>query len=498
MSRLTKISFLIALFFGLDKIVGIIRQVIIVRQFGLSANLDAFNVANNLPDLLYALISGGALAIALIPILSEVLTREGKKALWLLFSRIANLAFLVTALLAVLIAVFAPNLVGWKFGIAPGFNPEQRTIVINLIRLDLIATLIFSISGMVMASLQVNQHFLLPAMAPLLYNAGQIVGVVFFVPIWGVYGLAYGVMLGAALHLLIQVPALVRHQFTWFPSLGLKDVYVIKVLKLMGPRVISIFFIQLTFLVRDNLASRLQQGAVSALTYGWMIQQVPETLIGTAIGTALLPTLSELITTRENLRFKETIERAVNVLIAITIPIAVIGALGLRPFLEVAFKLPAEQTDLLLMVTRGYLVGLLGQSVLETIARSFYARQVSLYTMLGSFLNLVIYVTLGSYLIQVMGAVGISLTDSIAFTIQPIFLILVMNRQLKSAISIGWVPLKGMLAGVAAAAVMLIFPILVQQVHPLPALATGIINVTLGLLASLPFVWKEARLIIRL
>ena len=109
MSRLTKISFLIALFFGLDKIVGIIRQVIIVRQFGLSANLDAFNVANNLPDLLYALISGGALAIALIPILSEVLTREGKKALWLLFSRIANLAFLVTALLAVLIAVLILN-----------------------------------------------------------------------------------------------------------------------------------------------------------------------------------------------------------------------------------------------------------------------------------------------------------------------------------------------------------------------------------------------------
>ena len=498
MSKLTKISFLIALFFGLDKIVGIIRQVIIVRQFGLSANLDAFNVANNLPDLLYALISGGALAIALIPVLSEVLSKDGKKALWTLFSRIANLAFLVTALLAILIAIFSPYLVGWKYGIAPGFNEEQRQIVINLMRLDLLATLIFSISGMVMAGLQANQHFLFPAMAPILYNAGQIIGVVFFVPIWGVYGLAYGVILGAALHLLIQVPVLLRNQFIWIPSLGLKDVYVIKVLKLMGPRVISIFFIQMTFLVRDNLASRLAQGSVSALTYGWMIQQVPETLLGTAIGTALLPTLSEMVAAKEDGRFKDTIERAIKVLIAITIPVAVIGALGLRPFLDIVFKLPAEQTDLLLWVTRGYLVGLLGQSVLETIVRSFYARQNAIYPMLGSLINLIIYISLGSYLIQVMGAVGISLTDSIAFTIQPIFLILVMNRQIKSAISTGWVPLKGMLAGVAAAAVMLGFPPIIAQVHPLPVLVAGMINVMLGLLISIPFIWKEARLLIRL
>ena len=497
MSKLTKISFLLALFFGLDKIVGILRQVIIVRQFGLSANLDAFNVANNLPDLLYAMISGGALAIALIPVLSEALSNDGKKALWSLFSRIANLAFVVTAFLAVLIVIFAPNLVGWKYGIAPGFNEQQRVIVINLMRLDLIATLVFSISGMVMAGLQANQHFFFPAMAPILYNVGQIVGAVFFVPIWGVYGLAYGVILGAFLHLLIQVPALIMNQFTWIPSLGLKDIYVIKVLKLMGPRVISIFFIQLTFLVRDNLASRLQQGSVSALTYGWMIQQVPETLIGTAIGTALLPTLSELVAAKEDSQFKETIERAVKVLIAITIPIAVIGALGLRPFIEVVFKLPAEQTDLLLWVTRGYLVGLLGQSVLETIVRSFYARQNAIFPMLGSLLNLLIYIGLGSILIHEMGAVGISLTDSIAFTIQPLFLILVLNKQLKSAISTGWIPLKGILAGLAAAAAMLIFSAISQQIH-LPALVAGILNVLLGLVVSAPFVWKEARLLLKL
>ncbi|MCE1255416.1 MAG: murein biosynthesis integral membrane protein MurJ [Anaerolineae bacterium] len=420
MSKLTKISVLLAVFFGLDKIVALVRQVIIARQFGLSAELDAFNVANNLPDLLYAMISGGALAIALIPVLSEAMSKDGRKALWDLFSRIANIAFVATAILSILIALFAPNLVGWRLGIAPGFGPEQRLTVVNLMRLNLIATLIFSISGLAMAGLQANQHFLFPAMSPILYNVGQIIGALFLAPVWGVYGLVFGVIFGALLHLLIQVPALIKYRFSWIPSFGWNDYYVRKVLKLMGPRVISIFLVQLVFIVRDNLASHLAQGAVSALSYGWMIQQLPETLIGTAIGTALLPTLSEMVSAKEDFKFADTLEKAFKVLVVITIPVAVIAGLGLRPFIDTVFGLPAEQTDLLLWVTRGYLVGLMGHCLLETAARAFYARQNAIFPMLGAVLNLLIYISLGNYLFQIMGAPGVSLTDSIAFTIQSV------------------------------------------------------------------------------
>lgn len=498
MSKLTKISILLAVFFGLDKIVAVIRQVIIARHFGLSAELDAFNVANNMPDLLYAMISGGALAIALIPILSEALSKDGQKALWHLFSRIANLAFIVTAFLAVLIAIFAPNLVGWKLGIAPGFNAEQRSIVVNLMRLNLVATLIFSISGLMMAGLQANQHFLFPAMSPILYNVGQILGAIFFVPLWGIYGLVYGVILGAVLHLLVQVPALIKYQFTWIPSLGFQDRYVRQVLKLMGPRVISIFFVQLTFIVRDNLASQLQQGAVSALTYGWMIMQLPETLIGTAIGTALLPTLSEMVAAQDNLKFKETLERAFQVLTAITIPVAVIACFGLRPFIEIVFSLSPAQTDLLLWVTRGYLIGLLGQCLLETVVRSFYARQNAIFPMLGSLLNLVIYIGLGSVLYRSMGAAGISLTDSVAFTVQAVVLIWILIRRMKTNVSFGWVPLKALLAGMAAAVVMLVIPAVFGQISHIPAIIVVSISMVLAMLVSVPIIWKEIRLLIKL
>ena len=109
LSRLTKISLLLASFFFLDKVLAFVRQILIARQFGFSSELDAFNVANNVPDFLFAIISGGALALAFIPVLSEVLTKDGKRPAWDLFSRVANIAFVVTAVLAALVAFWQPN-----------------------------------------------------------------------------------------------------------------------------------------------------------------------------------------------------------------------------------------------------------------------------------------------------------------------------------------------------------------------------------------------------
>src|SRR5260370_15179135 len=214
--RLLNVSLLIAVFFGLDKLVGLGRQVLVARYFGLSASLDAYNAANKLPDLLFALISGGALAMAFIPILSETLSVEGREAAWRLFSRVANLAFVITAAGAALMAAASLPLV--QRVVAPGFAPPQQSLVADLLRLNLVATLVFSISRLAIGALQAQQPFLLPAIAPVLYNAGQIVGVTVLSPRLGIYGLSYGVILGALLHLAIQVPALVRYHFHWTPD----------------------------------------------------------------------------------------------------------------------------------------------------------------------------------------------------------------------------------------------------------------------------------------
>jgi putative peptidoglycan lipid II flippase len=507
LSRLSKISLLLAVFFLLDKMLAILRQVLIARQFGLSSELDAFNVANNVPDLLFALISGGALAMAFIPVLSEVLTKDGKESAWKLFSRIANLAFLVTSALAIIVAIFAAPMVRSEIGIAPGFTETQQLLVIRLMRMNLIATIIFSISGLIMAGLQSNQHFLLPAMAPLFYNIGQIFGVTVLSPAqgyqigpvtlpaynMGVSGLVYGVIIGACLHLLIQVPGLIKYKFRWTPSIALNNEDVKKVLRLLGPRLLTMLFIQSIFLIRDNLASRLAAGSVTSLTYGWMLQQVPETLIGTAIGTALLPTLSEHFAQGQKEAFQQTIQKAVRVLIALCLPVAAVMAVGLRPLLAAAFDFGSEGTMILAWVTAAFLLGLTGHSLKEVGVRSFYSRQNAKIPLLTAGINIVLYVLLGWLLYRPLGAPGIALTDSIVFTIEAILLLVILSRQMVSPIHLD----KG-LVRVALAVLTggLVTWGLLSLLEPRTSiLVSGTVPMIVGFICCLPWIWKEVRVL---
>ncbi len=526
-SKLSKAALLIAVSFGINKILAILRQLIIARQFGLSAELDVFNVANNIPDLLYALISGGALAVAIIPVMTEVMTRENREAAWRVFSQVANLAFLATALLSALAAVFAWPLVQHALGIAPGLEINQQALVVELLRLNLIGTLIFSMAGLLIAGLQANKHFLFPAIGPILYNFGQIFGAIILSPKvgyqvgpvvlpaagLGVHGLVYGVLIGSLLYFLIQIPGLIKFQFKWTLRVDLKDANVRKILMMLGPRVIGMLLYQLTFIARDNLASRLPLGSISALTYGWMILQVPETLIGTAIGTALLPTISELIARQEFLEFKNTINRVVRVLIALAIPSAVLLAFALPPLLGFAFGFDNAGTELLLWVTRAFLVGLLGHCLLELGSRIFFAQQNSIIPMAAAGLNLVIYILSGILLTSPLKAVGIGLADAIGFTTQAFFLLVVFKIGLskKSASAKG--PLNDAseaenkkeifntsLKTISGSIVggMVIILIIKYFSGALPELILGIFAAGLGIAAVLPFIFKEVRILLQL
>ena len=428
--RLLNASLLVAVFFGLDKIVALGRQVLIARYFGLNPVLDAYNTANNLPDLLFALISGGALAMAFIPVLSETLNRDGRAAAWRLFSLVVNLAFVVTAAGAALLALNPLFLV--RLVVAPGFAPPQQALVAELMRLNLIATLLFSISGLVMGALQTYQHFLLPAIAPLLYNAGQIFGVVVLGPRFGIHGLAYGVILGALLHLAIQLPGLARYGFRWTPKLTTADSGVQRVLRLMGPRILTLGLLNLIFIANDNLASHLGAGAVSALAYGWLILQLPETVIGTAAGTALLPTLSELVARGESAELKRLVRRALLILLALTIPVMLAGQVLLRPAIKLIFEGRAftpENSELVILASRMFLLGLMGHSLVEVAARTFYAHLDARTPLLMAVLTLGLYVLLAVGLSQGLGLAGLALANSLAFSTEAVVMLVILRRR---------------------------------------------------------------------
>ena len=505
MSKLFRSTLTVAIFFGLEKVLGYVRYILIARQFGYSVSSDAFYVANNIPDLIMALISGGALAVAFIPVLSEYLEKGGRPALWEIFSRVANLVFIVSAALSALVAIFAVPLVrNW---IAPGFTPEEQVLAANLMRINLLATFLLSIGGLIIAGLQANQYFLLPSLAPAMYDLGALFGIVILAPAtgyqigplhlpgfdMGIVGVMIGIVIGAALFVLIQIPGLIRYQFHWQASLSLRDPGVNKVLSLMGPRVLTAGFIYLIFIAQENIASRLATGSVSFINYGWLFQQVPETIIGTAIATALLPTISELFTRGDLLAFQQTLNRALRVILALTIPAACLVAIAIPPFVGILGGSAADQT-ILVWVTRAFMLGLAGQCLLEVGSRSFYSQQQALIPLAASFITLVVFIVLGLFLGARWAAPGIALANSLAFTIEALLLWFLLGRRFPGILKSGGTLLR-VLSGAVLGSLLAYF---VFNLTILPSLLLALLAMGLGALVVLPFIWPELKLLIRL
>jgi putative peptidoglycan lipid II flippase len=506
MSHFARSSLIVAVFFGIDKVLAFVRQLIVARQFSLSYELDVFNAANNIPDLLSALISGGALGVALIPVLSEYLERKDRSSAWDLFVRIVNLAFVVTAIISVVLAVFAPWFV--DVVVAPGFPEVHKELTVDLLRYDLIAIIIFSISGLAMAGLHANQHFLLPAAAPVLYNVGQIFGALILAPEvgfrvgpivlpafnMGIHGLVFGVILGATMHLLIQVPGLMYYGFQWRPVINLRHRGVRQVLVLFGPRILTMFFIQTFFIVRDNLASSMGEGAVTALNIGWFIMQVPETLVGTAIAIVILPTLSEQIARGESNLFRNTINSAIRIMLAVTIPAASLLAIGIRPLVQAAFNFDPIGTEMVVFATRAYLLGLVGHALLEIASRSFYAKQNALTPLIAAALNACGYIVIALVLSNMHGYIGIAIANSVIFTSEAFLLLWWLRRSYPGILKVRRTIIRvGTVTGVSAIIVNL-----VMLYSPLSPLLSSIIGLILGLLLVLIFIRPEIYLLLRL
>jgi len=496
LSFLARTSLLIASFFFVDKVLAFVRVGIISRIYSDDVGLlDVFNSANNVPDVLFALISGGALAMAFIPLMSEYLTTKGRAAAWDLFSRVANLAFLVTGFIAILVAIFAQQIVDYV--IVPGFTAEQRLLVAELMRLNLISTIIFSISGLVMASLQANQHFLLPALAPTLYNVGQIIGAILFVPRFGIQGLVYGVILGAAFHLLIQIPALFKYGFKWSPVLDLQHTGLIQALKLLGPRLLTMGGIQAIVIARDYFASLLkQEGAVTALQNGWMIMQVPETLLGTAIATAMLPTLAEFAARADWNGFHLAVEKALRILIALTIPVAAVMAAGIHPLVRAAFGFDEATTTLITWTTRAYLLTLTGFSIQEIAARSFYARKEPLFPLYAVVLRLALFITIalaGITFFKPIGAPIIAFAE-IALLIESIVLLGWLSKRTHEPLRVWSAVVKGLAAALLGGITAYGLAVIV----PGSAILTALLGMVVGGLVALPFIGTEIKLLFKL
>lgn len=373
--KLARSTILVMAAFGVAKAISLVQTVVIAEVFGLSSEWDSFVVANSIPELIFTLIAGGALAHAFIPVFSGFLARDDQAGAWRTATHVINTIFIATFIISIVTFVAAPWLVANVA--APGFDAASQAQTVELMRILLVTTLIFSVSGISMGILQSHNHFLLPALAPIMFDVGILFGVIFLIGPFGVNGIAVGAVLGAALHFGIQVPGLIHFRAHWWPELGLRDPVLWRIIRLMLPRIAGLGVFSLNFIIMNNIASRLGPGSVSALNWGWRLMQIPQTLIGTAMGTVIFPTLATLSELGDADGKREAMSGALRFIMIASIPAAVGLIFVGQPLIHLLERgaFDASASALVFDTLRFFALGLIVLSALEVVARSFYADQ---------------------------------------------------------------------------------------------------------------------------
>ncbi|MER3545302.1 MAG: murein biosynthesis integral membrane protein MurJ [Chloroflexota bacterium] len=437
--QIARAALVIMVAYILSNLVGLARQIVVSQAFGTSAELDAYWAAFRLPDFLFTLVAGGALASAFLPTFTAALARGDRLGAWRLASAVANLVLIILICGAILLAVAAPLLVATV--VAPGFSPSQQAWTVHLMRVMVLSPILFGLSGLLSAILNAHQHFLLPAIAPILYNVGIMIGAVFLAPLpgMGVRGLAFGVVLGAALHLAIQLIGLKGRSAQYVPTLGLNDPQLHEVARLMLPRMLGVAVVQLNFQVNTILASGLEAGRLSALTLAWMIFLLPQAVIAQSAATAAFPTLATLVAQGRLDEMRHTLATTLRNVLFLAIP-ASLGLILLRdPLIRFLFQrgeFDARSTALTSWALGLYALGLVGHSVLEVLVRAFYAMHDTRTPVVVGAGAMGLNIVLSLTLIQVFRPLGLfphgglALANSMAATAETLVLVWLIRKRL--------------------------------------------------------------------
>lgn len=429
--RMARAAGIVMVAFVLSRLLGLVREMAIARQFGTSLELAAYLAAFRVPDFIFYLIAGGALGSAFIPTFTEYLTVGDAEEAWEVASAVFNLIGLVLTVTAVAAAVFAPVLTRL---IVPGFDAETRALTAELMRMMLIAPVIFGLSGLIMGVLHSHQHFLFPALAPAFYNLSIIFATLFLGPRMGVRGLAVGVVAGAVLHLLIQLPMLARVGVQYTPMLGLDHPGVREVGRLMAPRILGLAAVQINFVVNTILASGLSAAALPALNYAWLLMMLPQGVFAMALATVAFPTFSELAAHQDWAGLRRTLSAILRAVLYLSVP-ASVGLLMLRtPLINVLLERGAfteASTEAVAFALQFYAIGLFAHATVEIVARAFYAlhdTKTPVYVGLGT---MTINVVLSLILLRPLSFGGLALANTLATIGEMAVLTWVLNGRLK-------------------------------------------------------------------
>lgn len=422
-NSITVAAILVALSSLLSRLLGVYRDRILAGQFGAGEVLDSYYAAFRVPDLVFNLLVLGALSAGLIPVFTclikdfrgtveNLFGLENSEA-WRLINNVLNLMLISLALLSALGIVFAEPLI--KNFIAPGFSPELQIKTISLSRIMFLSPILLAVSSIFSGVLQSFKRFFVYSLAPIMYNIGIIIGALFFVPAFGIYGLAWGVVLGALLHMLIQMPTVFSLGYKYVPILDLADSHLRKILRMMVPRTLTLAVSQLNLVAITAIASGLAVGSLTVFNLANNLQYFPIGIFGVSFAVAVFPALAAAASDNKKMvaNFSSAIRQIFFFIVPSTVLLLVLRAQIVRVILG-SGNFTWENTVLTFNTLGFFSISLFAQATIPLLIRVFYARSDSRTPFIIGLISVAANLFLAFYFSAKLGVGGLALAFSIA------------------------------------------------------------------------------------
>lgn len=425
-------AFILFLSSGMSAALGLVKGRLLTNYFGVTDTLGIFYTADKIPNLIYSILVVGALSTVFIPVFTEQIKKD-KDLAWETASSIIIVGFLFFAVLSFIAMLFAPQLINL---IALGqFSPEEVALGANLMRLMLVAQIVLVVSSFVTSILQSFKIFTYPALAPVVYNLGMIFGVITLSNRFGIYGPAYGVIIGALLHFLIQLPALRGVEFNFKIVLRFKNKGIQNILKLMPPRILSVVLNQIVSTISNSLAILVSTSSVVILKFASQLQFFPVHLFGASMAAAALPILSEQSAEGNQVKFKKIFVTTLHQMLFLVMPTSMLLLILRVPIVRLVYgtsNFPWEATVKTSYALAFFSLSIFAQSIVYLCTRAFYAKKDTLTPVKVSATALVISTSLAILSIKEagLGVWAISAAFSFATMVEASLMIYLLGKKL--------------------------------------------------------------------
>ena len=418
----------------ISRLLGYLRDVIIYHKFGQNYMTDAYNAAFSVPDFLYMILVGGALSSAFVPVISGYINTNREKEGWETASIVFNWTMVLLIIGTALGVIFTPYIV--QKWLVPGFSSEAASLTVILTRIMFAQAIFMSLAGITTGMLNSYRRFNIPATGSVLYNLGIIVGGLTLAgpieklwPGYGIAGFSIGVVLGAAINFIIQMPPLFKIGMRYKLSLNLRHPGVKKLIALIIPIFIGLSVSQINMFITQNLASNVDgDGIVAALRTAQRLMYLPVGIFAVSIAVASFPSMSGYAANNQMQELKKTASLSLRSVLFIVFPCAVGMAVLREPLIRFMYefaggKFTASNTETTATVLLFYCIGLLGYAAIHILNRVFYSMQNTKTPVIAGIISIVVNILMSVLLVKFMAQDGLALAYSIAGLVNMIILI---------------------------------------------------------------------------